>query len=109
VVIVIAQIKPPVVPSTVRQDELHRDVELASTRSHMKGAATGVHHLSHSPLARLLGEVLRLEEVHHPPHSPTRPRPQETVANQLLQLPLRYRRTDPRLRGENLALSRHQR
>jgi hypothetical protein len=62
-VVVVAQIEPTIVSSAVRQDELHRDVELASTHTHLKGAATGVHRLPHSPLAYLLGKGLHLEEV----------------------------------------------
>jgi hypothetical protein len=36
---------------------LGRYVEIASTRPHLEGVAFGVHHLSYSPLTRLLGKV----------------------------------------------------
>jgi hypothetical protein len=43
--------------------KLGQDVEIASTRPHLEGAASYVHRPSYSSLARLLGEVLCLEEV----------------------------------------------
>jgi hypothetical protein len=55
--VVIAQIKPAVMPPTIRRDELGQYVEIASTRPHLEGVAFGVHRLSYSPLARLLGKV----------------------------------------------------
>jgi hypothetical protein len=55
--------EPTVVPPTVRRDELGRNVELASARPHLESAASDMHRPPYSPLARLLGEVHRLEEV----------------------------------------------
>jgi hypothetical protein len=62
-VVIVAQVEPAIVPSAIRRNELRRDVELTSTRPHLKGAATGVHRLPHPPLARLLGEMFHLEKV----------------------------------------------
>jgi hypothetical protein len=51
------------VPAAVRRDQLRRDVLVASTRLDLEGAAPRVHCAPHPSLARLLGEVLRPEEV----------------------------------------------
>jgi hypothetical protein len=57
----------------------------------------------------LRGHWLLVVGRRHPPLwlAPARPWSQKTIANQLLQLPLHHRRTDPRIRGKDLALSYH--
>jgi hypothetical protein len=61
--VVVAQEKPAIVPPAVRRDELGQDVELTLARPLLDGAASSVHRPLYSPLAHLLSEVLRLEEV----------------------------------------------
>jgi hypothetical protein len=61
--IIVAQVKPSIMPPAFRQDELGQNVQLASAHPHLDGAASGVHRPPYSPLARFLGEVLLLEEV----------------------------------------------
>jgi hypothetical protein len=79
VVVVIAQVEPPVVPSAVRRDELRWDVELASTCPNLKGAAPSMHRTPHSPLTRLLGKMLCLEKVE--PQVPVGFHPQVPLAD----------------------------
>jgi hypothetical protein len=57
----------------------------------------------------LRGRRLPVVEQRHPPLwlGPAHPRSQKTIADQLLQLPLRHRGTSPRVRGKDLALARH--
>jgi hypothetical protein len=62
-VVVVAQVEPPVMLAAVRRDELRWNVLLTLTHPDLESAAPCMHHAPHSLLARLLGEMLCLEEV----------------------------------------------